>query len=401
MATQILQVDCAAASEVVRLRDDVQAVLVVLTDGGRPVDLVRLPRPAAGVLDTGDLTGRAPAGADSGLRAEAAPAGCAVSVVVCTHERPDDLERCLASLRDVPSAGHEVIVVDNRPLTGRTEAVARHFGCRYVVEPRAGLDRARNKGWHAAVHDIVAFADDDVVVSPGWVTAIGACFADPAVGCATGLVLPLELETRGQEEFELYCQHRRGLRRLVYSSGTLPASAAGVVGMGANMAFRRALLADLGGFDVRLDAGTSTRSGGDTDMFARVLDAGRLIVYTPDALVWHRHRRSMREVRSCVFGYGVGLSGALTKRIVEERDAGALVTAVRWMVGPVAKAARARLAHRRSPRWGVVLAETAGMFLGPLCYAYETWRNRVRRRTTSSGRGAAPRRRRPVRGRRS
>ena len=45
--------------------------------------------------------------------------------------------------------------------------------------------------------------------------------------------------------------------------------------MGANMAYRRDLVLALGGFDVRLDAGTSTRSGGDTDMFARVLDAGR------------------------------------------------------------------------------------------------------------------------------
>ena len=141
----------------------------------------------------------------------------------------------------------------------------------------------------------------------------------------------------------------------------------------------------LTGFDVRLDAGTSTRSGGDTDMFARVLDAGRLIVYTPDAYVWHRHRRTSRELRSCVFGYGVGLYSMLTKRLVEQRDFGALVTAGRWLLGPIVKAARAKIAGAPSPPWSVVLAETAGAPFGPLWFGYETWRGR------SSARGVRAR----------
>ena len=146
--------------------------------------------------------------------------------------------------------------------------------------------------------------------------------------------------------------------------------------MGANMAFRRTLVTLLGGFDVRLDAGTRTRSGGDTDMFARVLDSGRDIVYTPDAPVWHRHRRSVRELRSCVFGYGVGLYSVLTKRLIEQRDGTAMITAVRWLIGPPLKAASAKIARSPAPRWETVLAETAGAMCGPFLFAYETWRNR-------------------------
>jgi len=44
--------------------------------------------------------------------------------------------------------------------------------------------------------------------------------------------------------------------------------------------------------------GTYTRAADETDMFARILDAGWLIAYTPDAYVWHRHRRTPRELRS-------------------------------------------------------------------------------------------------------
>jgi hypothetical protein len=151
------------------------------------------------------------------------------------------------------------------------------------------------------------------------------------------------------------------------------------------MAFRRDLLAALGGFDARFGPGTRTRTGDETDMFARILDAGWQIFYTPDAYVWHRHRRTSREVRSCVFGYGVGLYSMLTKRILELRDVGAIITAGRWLVGPLVKAARAKIAGAPSPPWNVVLAETAGAAVGPFCFGYETWRSRQRTQSPPAG----------------
>jgi GT2 family glycosyltransferase len=382
MATEIIELDLRSAPDVVRVRDDVQAVLVVVRDAGRPVDLVRLQRPHDGLLSTRDLVLSTrkkivAAHRDAGAARPLVP----VSVIVCTRERPDDLTRCLESLAGVSNSGHEVIVVDNAPTTDRTAAVAARFDVRYALEPGQGLDRARNAGVHTATRDIVAFVDDDVVVTPQWVETIAASFGDAKVGCVTGLVLPLELETAAQEEFEIYCQHRRDFRRHVYSRNEVRSSAAGVVGIGANMAYRRRLLLEIGGFDVRLDAGTATQSGGETDMFARVLDAGWLIAYEPDAQVWHRHRRTDRELRACVFGDGVGVFGMLTKRLIEQRDAGAIVTAARWLLGPVMKAATAKIGRRPSPRWNTVLSETAGAACGPFCYGLETWRHRAARKS--------------------
>jgi GT2 family glycosyltransferase len=375
MATQIVYLDLRAAARIVQLRDDVASVMVVVSDNGRPVELFQLRRPADGILRSDVIL------ADRALvetRSDASTrAGVPASIVVCTRERPDDLARCLARLACFHADGHEVTVVDNAPVTGRTRAVVEGFGFRYVLERTPGLNRARNAGLGAATHDIVAYIDDDVVVGGGWLAAIIACFDEPAVGCVTGLVLPLELETPAQEEFEVYCRHRRDLHRRIYSRRVLQPSAAGIVGMGANMAFRRTLATSLGGFDVRLDAGTRTRSGGDTDMFARVLDSGQEIVYTPDAPVWHRHRRSASDLRSCVFGYGVGLYSMLTKRLIEQRDAAALITGARWLIGPPLKAAYAKIAGSPAPRWEIVLAETAGALCGPFYFAYEAWRNRT------------------------
>ncbi len=288
-----------------------------------------------------------------------------ISIIVCTHERPDDLARCLDALAPLAEMGHEVIVVDNAPTTTRTAEVAAHYPFRYVCEPQKGLNHARNRGLNVATHPIVAYTDDDAVADINWAAAIAHPFADPTVGCVTGLVLPLELETPAQQQFEVYCQHRRVFERKVFSTPQTPPSTAGVAGMGANMALRRMLALQLGGFDPRLDGGMPTLSGGDTDIFARILETGASIVYTPDAVVQHRHRREWPELRYCIFGYGVGLYSFLTKRVVEARDFRALITAARWWAGPLGKAAWRRLRGQPTFSLDLLLWEAVGACLGP------------------------------------
>jgi GT2 family glycosyltransferase len=235
----------------------------------------------------------------------------------------------------------------------------------YRREPTPGLNRARNRGLRVARHEIVAFTDDDCEPDPGWAGALAAAFADGEVGAATGLVLPRELETRSQERFEAYCANRRRFRPRTFSARDTPPSAAGVAGMGANMAFRRDLLASLGGFDPRFDGGMPTLSGGDTEAFARVLASGRSIAYRPDALVWHTHRRDAAALRRAVFGYGVGLYAVLAKRLVEDGDRGVWLTAPRWLLGPPLKAAWNAVRRRPATAPDLLLMELTGALLGP------------------------------------
>ena len=164
MATEVLQFDLRSGPAAVNVRGDVQALLVVVTRDGSPVNLQRLPRPMDGVLRREDLTAGAPLPARAAL-VTPVRAPFPVSVVVPTRERPADLTRCLQALAGVADEGHEVIVVDNDPATDRTKVIADQFGARYVLERERGLNRARNAGVAAARHELVAFVDDDVVVS--------------------------------------------------------------------------------------------------------------------------------------------------------------------------------------------------------------------------------------------
>jgi glycosyltransferase involved in cell wall biosynthesis len=366
--THVAEIDRERPLRDVLLPERATGLLLLVRDEGRPVGLVRLR--ASGRIPAETL---ASAVAEQlGPRREPAPAepetGSRVSIVVCTRERPEPLRRCLDALRPLHAAGHEVVMVDNAPATDRTERLCAGYPYGYVREPRPGLNHARNRGLAASRGAIVAFTDDDCAPDPRWADALAAAYHDARVGAATGLVLPRELATRPQERFEAYCANRRSFRPRTFSSAETPPSAAGVAGMGANMSFRRSLLEQLGCFDPRFDGGMPTLSGGDTEMFARVLAAGRSISYRPDALVWHSHRHEPAAVRRVVFGYGVGLYAVLAKRLLEDGDRGVWRTAPRWLVGPPVKALWNAARRRPATPLDLLLAEMLGALLGPFRY---------------------------------
>lgn len=238
------------------------------------------------------------------------------SVVVCTRDRPESLARCLASLQHLDYPVYEVVVVDNASRDQATAVVVERAGVRYVYEPRPGLDWARNRGWNEATYDLIAYTDDDVVVDHGWLRGLAQSFADPEIAVTTGAILPLELETEAQLLFETYGGMHKGFKRMCFRRSDLPEAqmiAAHMTGVGANMAFRRAALAHVGGFDTALDVGTPSGGGGDLDMFHRIMVAGLPLCYEPRALVWHQHRRDQPGLRRQIENNGRSFGAYLLK----------------------------------------------------------------------------------------
>ena len=294
-----------------------------------------------------------------------------IDAIVCTCDRPADLRRCLQSLNETSYVGKTIIVVDNGLQCRATYEVAQRYGARYVRERKRGLDFARNAGLEAGESDLVAFADDDVVVDPMWLGSIAGAFrSDEAIACVTGLTMPFELETEAQEMFESYCDGglRRGYGRWVYDRSNVLPAAAGRVGAGANMAFRAAVLREIGGFDEALDCGTPAKAGGDSDMFYRVIRRGYKICYEPRALAWHRHRRGMDELRSQLAGYSTAVYAFLTKCVLEYRDFDALSVGYSWFKGRHFKNLLLGIVGRGPQPWRMSVVEAKGALQGPIAY---------------------------------
>lgn len=251
------------------------------------------------------------------LEARATPMDATeASVVVCTRDRPTNLDRCLQSLLRLTPPPLEIIVVDNAPKTEDTrQLVAEMPEVRYVREPRPGLDIARNAGVRHSTGTVIAFTDDDVQVHPRWLERLCRGFSDSKVMAVTGLVFPDSLETEAQLLFERHWGFNRGYcARLFGTRFFSEAKSQGVpvweIGAGASMAFRRKAFEEVGGFDERLDVGAAGCSG-DSEFWYRLLTEGWHCRYEPSAVAFHSHRRRLDKLQHQLFNYMRGHTAAL------------------------------------------------------------------------------------------
>ncbi|MDX2029390.1 MAG: glycosyltransferase [Blastocatellia bacterium] len=234
-----------------------------------------------------------------------------VSVLICTRDRAKSLDATLGSFFRQRFAGgyeYELIVVDNGSRDETGDVVRRHAArhparVTHLQEPRRGLSYARNRAVTASSGEVIVFTDDDVLVSPNWLDEIHREFAaDPRIAALGGRVL-LARETLQQVSF-LPGEERR---EYVFPGD-------GCIGMGANMAMRRDLLAAIGLFDVRLGAGRFFAGADEVDLFYRALRAGYRLLYAPNVLVHHDHDRvTVEQASRLEYGYGKGCAAYLVK----------------------------------------------------------------------------------------
>jgi GT2 family glycosyltransferase len=297
------------------------------------------------------------------------PAEIPATVAICTRDRLDDLSRCLTAMDALPDDGQEVLVVDSasRDGAGVRAITEHHRNVRYVREDRAGANRARNRALREARTDVVCFCDDDAVVDSRWLRALLRHFSDPRTLCVTGLTLPLELENDAQEWFERTNSFARGYVRRVFDGAVDDAWFVARVGASVNMALRRSTLELVGPFDEALDGGTPTRSGGDHDMFTRVLLRGYRIVYDPVALNWHRHRREWAALQDVIRGYGTGVWAYLFAHLLRG-ELRAAVVAASWLRWQLRQLVRGAVLGAPEVRVDLALAELRGCLEGPGAY---------------------------------
>ncbi len=296
-----------------------------------------------------------------------------ISVVICTKDRPKELEGCLTALGAQRYPQYEVLVIDNASQGDATRQVAERWSARYAREDRPGLDWARNRGLAEARSSIVAFTDDDARPDGGWLDGVAAGFSSDDVQAVTGLVVPAELETRAQRVFEdAYGGMGKGFRVLIHSRrGRAMTYRPERYGVGCNMAFRREALERLGGFDPALDVGTVTGGGGDLDLLQRLIESDAAILYRPDAIVRHAHRRTMRKLRRQLFDNGRGYSAVLWACFLRARGLERLRVVWRywnWIWRWHLRRIGRRVIRREQLPFRLLMAELAGAPLGPFAY---------------------------------
>ncbi len=315
--------------------------------------------------------------------------GAPVTVLIATRNRPESLRRCLDSLARVAYAPFRVVVVDNVLSPGITrevvtQAAADGLDVSYVHEPIKGLSTAHNAGLRAVDTDLVAITDDDVEVDPAWLGAVAETFAvHPDAGAVTGLIYParldhpLQVRAEGAGFGKGFDVRRFHIDQNTRGRDPLFAYAVGRYGSGANMAFRRAALAEVGGFDLSLGAGSPGAGGDDLAVLHDLVVRGHAVVYQPAAIVRHHHSDEPGSLRRQAYGYGKGLGAYLTRCALTDPDG----------IAPLIRLVPAGLAHMSrssgqattldNMRRGHRVRHLAGLVSGPA--GYLAGRRRARR----------------------
>lgn len=212
-----------------------------------------------------------------------------IAIVICTYNRDKYLKEALESIaaQTFNRTFFEAAIIDNNS-TDSTAAVAKTFietnstlKIRYFFEKQKGLSFARNRGIQETSAPVIAYVDDDAILSPDYLKELDRFFKTniSAVG-AGGRVIPKYEEDKEPVWMNKYLNGFIG--KVEFGNETKKFSKKMKYPAGCNMIYKREILQKAGGFNNEL-----TFRSDDKDIFLRIKNFSGEIYYLPGAYVYH------------------------------------------------------------------------------------------------------------------
>lgn len=236
-----------------------------------------------------------------------------VSVVIVSRGRPQSLARTLTGISQLQYWNFEVVVVADPDGIALAQALPFAEHLKLVPFDEANISAARNLGLSHAAGEIIAFIDDDAVPEPMWLRHLVAPALRPDVAAMGGFVrgrngISFQWQAASLDAFGI--AHPLTVDPQQATVMTPPKGRA-IKTEGTNMAFRREVLIDLGGFDCAFHYFLD-----ETDLNMRLARAGHSTAIVPLAEVHHGYaqNRMRRSDRVPTDLFDIGASWAVFQR---------------------------------------------------------------------------------------
>jgi glycosyltransferase involved in cell wall biosynthesis len=206
-----------------------------------------------------------------------------VSVIIPVFQGMETLGACLDALDGQSYSAYEVIVVDNGDNPGIDTLCRSHPKVRLCHHSTPGSYSSRNAGIALAQGQLIALTDADCVPHHDWLRAGVEGLARNDCRMAGGRIAPA-FEREGKPSAIELCDvilHTMDQEQTLRECTSVAC---------ANMFVHRSLFDTVGLFNAAL------YSAGDCELTYRVRKHGERIVYLEDAIVFHRARRSLKEL---------------------------------------------------------------------------------------------------------
>jgi len=218
---------------------------------------------------------------------------CEYSIIICTYNNACSLKLTLQSLLNInfEKISLEILIVDNNS-NDETKYVILSFikssekkNIKYIFESHQGLSYARNRGVEEAIGQYIIFIDDDVEIPTDWLVELNKTILLTNAAVIGGRVLlkyPTSIKPKWLDnELELF------LSKADWGENILTLDLIKNWPVGTNIAFKKddikseKFLTSLG------RVGCNLRSGEEIELCNRLLQKKKLIVYAPNALIYH------------------------------------------------------------------------------------------------------------------
>jgi len=224
-----------------------------------------------------------------------------ISVIICTHNRAFLLPDALRSLErsEIPeNIRIELVVVDNASNDNTFQVITAHaknskFKIHPLKEPKKGKTFALNVAINNAAGELLAFVDDDHIVSPGYFKAIrSAVESHPVYNLFCGRILP---NWDGTEPPWIHDKTRYPIRPFPIPTFNMGDRVLEVqldkemfIPGAGNLVIKKSVFKNIGLFSEEFGPkGHNLQGGEDLEFLRRALKHGERLMYIPEILQYH------------------------------------------------------------------------------------------------------------------
>ena len=211
-----------------------------------------------------------------------------IAVVIPCYNCSVYIDKTIQALLNQTLSPAEILVIDDGSQDDSHNAINKYSVRLIKHERNRGLAHTRNTALQNTDCEIILYVDADAYADKYLIQRISDHYQDQDV-CGVG---GQGIEAIQQSIYDrwrfLHASQSHGNRMLDNCQHLF----------GLCMAYRRQALIDIGGFDTRLKTNAE-----DMDIGYRLFDAGKHLVYTPKAIVYHQRKDNYQSLRRMMYNW--------------------------------------------------------------------------------------------------
>ncbi len=229
-----------------------------------------------------------------------------ISICINTKNRTTALKKTIFSIKNSDYLkAYEIIIIDQ---SNQDNLEINHKSCqkftnvKHIIHNESGTGKAKNLGIKLAKGNIIAFTDDDCIVTNNWLKNIEQAFnKNKTIAAVFGQSLPYQAQQHQQQTCVCTLSNRKKETII-----TQPCFHAEQIGFGNNMAFRTKVLKQVDGFKPWLGPGSIGENAEDAEIALRLLTTKHQILYSPKIKIHHNKWLTKKQFYQAQLSYICG-----------------------------------------------------------------------------------------------